>query len=48
VSGTADDEACEQDVHCPIPGSRCVSGCDCIVPVVTYCGDGIVQAPNSS
>lgn len=25
ISGTVDDEACEQDVHCPIPGSRCVS-----------------------
>jgi cysteine-rich repeat protein len=48
ISSTQDDEACEQDVHCPIAGSWCVSGCTCIVPTTTFCGDGIVQTPNSS
>lgn len=48
ITGNADDEACEQDIHCPVPWSDCTSSCDCVPPALTRCGDGIVQSPNSS
>jgi cysteine-rich repeat protein len=41
-------EQCEQGIPCSLAWSSCVS-CRCVVPPVsTYCGDGILQAPNSS